>query len=360
MVLMASQPDANISAIARAFHVERSVVYKWRRRFEQGGEDGLREASRRPASSPGRTPEAIEQAILKLRDEYHWGARKIAQRLRDTGVAEVHRSTVHSVLGRHKRLDPVASAAHAQFKRFEHEAPNDLWQMDFKGWFTTGAGICHPLTILDDHSRFSVCLHACGNQTTTTVQTQLMAVFHRYGLPWWMTMDNGSPWGDDGSGGLTQLTAWLVRLGIGVSHSRPYHPQTQGKDERFHRSLKAELLRWVTFRDLVDTQRHFDRWRDTYNLERPHEALEMRTPVSRYQPSVRPMPAELPPIEYEGADQVRKVDTYGYIGFRGKKVRIGRACAGLPVALRPTANDGVWDVYFCHQRVKKVDLTAMS
>jgi transposase InsO family protein len=356
MVLLSIREGANISAIARAFNVERSVVYRWRRRYQERGEEGLRETSRRPSSSPGRTIEEFEHAILSVRDQYHWGARKIARRLRDLGVAELHKSTVHSVLRRHGKLDPAASAAHTPYVRFEHEKPNDLWQMDFKGWFATGAGVCHPLTILDDHSRFSICLSACANQTSGTVQTELTRVFERYGLPWRMTMDNGSPWGDDGGVGLTGLTAWLIRLGVSVSHSRPYHPQTQGKDERFHRSLKAELLRWITFRDLQHVQQHFDPWRDTYNLERPHEALGMAAPVTRYSMSSRRMPYTLPPIEYGSDDHVRKVDAYGYIGFRGLKIRAGRACAGLPVALRATTTDGLWDLYFCHHHLRKVDL----
>jgi transposase InsO family protein len=360
MVLLASQPGANIAAIARAFHVQRSVVYKWLRRYKEGGEGGLREASRRPSSSPGRTSAEVEKAILRVRDDKHWGARKIARRLSDLEEATVPASTVHSVLQRHGRIDPVASAAHQSCTRFEHEHPNELWQMDFKGYFKTGAGRCNPLTILDDHSRFCICLQACDDQTTETVQERLTRVFDCYGLPWRMTMDNGSPWGDEGGRRLTRFTAWLVRIGVRVSHSRPYHPQTQGKDERFHRSLDAELLRWVTFRDNNDAQRHFDPWRDSYNCERPHEALAMNAPVSRYQPSLRRMPATLPPIEYGVTDQIRKVDAYGYIGFRGLKVRVGRACAGLPVALRPTVTDGLWDLYFCHQHMQKVDLTLRS
>jgi transposase InsO family protein len=360
MVLMASQEGANISAIARAFGVERSVVYRWRRRYQEGGEEGLREASRRPSSSPTRTNDECEQAILTVRDQHHWGARKIARHLQDRGVADLDKSTVHSVLRRHGKIDPVASAAHTPFIRFEHEKPNDLWQMDFKGWFKTAAGVCHPLTILDDHSRFSLCLAACADQTFSTVQRELTRVFERYGLPWRMTMDNGSPWGDEGGRNLTILTAWLVRLNVAVSHSRPFHPQTQGKDERFHRTLDEELLRWMTFIDLPHTQRHFDPWRDVYNCQRPHHALGMAAPATRYTPSPRRMSSELPPITYGADDQVRKVDAFGYIGFQGIKVRAGRACVGLPVALRPTTTDGVWDLYFCHHHLRKVDLHALK
>ena len=355
-VMLASQQNANIRALSRRFGVSPTTAYELLRRYRTSGENGLRERSRRPFSSPSRTDEELVRVILQIRDETHWGARKIARRVRDLGLGAVHHSTVHSILQRHDRVDRMASEAHQAFQRFEHERANDLWQMDFKGWFRTGAGPCHPLTIVDDHSRFALCLRACADQTTSTVEQQLRSVFEHYGLPWRMTMDNGSPWGDDGTRRLTKLTALLVRLGIRVSHSRPYHPQTQGKDERFHRTLNDELLRWTSFRDLNETQRQFDRWRNRYNLERPHEALGMDAPVRHYQPSLRSMPLTLPAIEYESDASVRRVDIAGYIKFRGRKILVGRGCSGLPVAVRPTLRDGAFDVFFCHHRVVQIDL----
>ena len=356
-VMMASEPEANIRALCRSFGVSPTTAYELLRRYRTSGENGLRERSRRPFSSPSRTDQKVVSTILEIRDETHWGARKIARRMRDTGHQDVpHASTVHSILRQNGRLDAAASEQHQGCTRFEHEQPNDLWQMDFKGWFDLVSGRCHPLTIVDDHSRFSVCLEACLDQTAITVEGRLQRVFERYGLPWRMTMDNGSPWGDDGTRRLTITTAFLVRLGIRVSHSRPYHPQTQGKDERFHRTLDDELLKWTTFRDLPDTQRAFDRWRDRYNLDRPHEALGMQTPVTRYQPSPRRMPAVLPPIEYESGAEVRMVDRYGYVSFRGHKLRVGRGCGGYPVAIRPTTDDGIFDIFFCHHRLTQADL----
>ena len=354
-VRLASQQEANIRALCRSYGVSPTTAYELLRRYRTSGDNGLRERSRRPLSSPSRTDQKLVRLILQIRDETHWGARKIARRLRDLGHSDVpHHSTVHSILQRHERVE--TGDRQQVWQRFEHPLPNDLWQMDFKGWFKTGTGVCHPLTIVDDHSRFSLCLRACADQTGVTVEHQLRSVFERYGLPWRMTMDNGSPWGDDGSRRLTKTTAFLVRLGIRVSHSRPYHPQTQGKDERFHRTLDDELLRWTSFRDLDETQRQFDHWRDRYNLERPHEALGMDTPVRHYQPSDRRMPTALPPIDYEVGADVRKVDTYGYISFRGQKVRVGRGCSGFPVVIRPHVDDGLFEVFFCHHRVVQFDL----
>ena len=169
-------------------------------------------------------------------------------------------------------------------------------------------------------------------------------------------MDNGSPWGDDGLNPYTPLTVWLIRLGIGVSHSRPYHPQTQGKDERFHRTFKAEVLAYQSFLNHATAQHHFDTWRDLYNLVRPHEALGMAPPVSRYQPSQRPFPDTLPPIEYSPSDCVRKVQVKGELYFRGRAWKIGKAFRGHHVALRPTSTDGALDVYFCHQRIASINI----
>jgi transposase InsO family protein len=300
----------------------------------------------------------MEQKVIWVRQRHPaWGARKIRYRLLAMGIEGVPASsTVHAILVRHGWIDPKESAKHRAFQRFEHEAPNRLWQMDFKGDFATAQGRCYPLTVLDDHSRFAVGLQACANQQTSTVKERLSAIFRRYGLPDRMTMDNGSPWGSDAEHRYTPLTAWLIRLEVGVSHSRPYHPQTQGKDERFHRTLGLELLNNRSFRDLGQLQRCFDDWRHLYNLERPHEALGMAVPASRYQPSPRAFPETLPPIHYNSQDIVRKVQQGGEIWFRGRPFKIGNAFYGYPVALRPSPLDGVFLVFFCRQQVASINL----
>ena len=185
--------------------------------------------------------------------------------------------------------------------------------MDFKGHFPLLAGgRCHPLTLLDDHSRFCLGLEACTNERYRTVQAHLTQLFTRYGLPRTILADNGPPWGAGTTPPVhTALTSWLLRLGVRVIHGRPYHPQTQGKEERFHRTLQAEVLRDRTFLDLATCQAHFTHWRTVYNCERPHEALGDQPPVSRYQPSPRPFPAELPPIEYAPGTTVRQVQDKG-------------------------------------------------
>jgi transposase InsO family protein len=298
----------------------------------------------------------VEAAVLEVRAQHPWGGRKIRRRLEVLGQEQLPAaSTIHAILKRHGLLDPTQSSKHRAFQRFERPAPNALWQMDFKGHFALGAVRCHPLTVLDDHSRYSICLRACLDETTATVQQALTESFRRYGLPDDMLMDNGSPWGNAGEQVLTPLTVWLIRLEIRVLHGRPYHPQTQGKDERFHRTLAVEVLNHQRFHDLLDCQRKFDRFRDVYNLERPHEALGLEVPVTRYQPSARAFPEQIPDIEYAPGDIVRKTQDHGALYFCGRVFRISKALRGYPVALRPTTTDGQFDVFFCHHKVAQID-----
>ncbi len=215
-------------------------------------------------------------------------------------------------------------------------------------------GRCHPLTLLDDHSRFSLGLRACKDESGETIKPHFQEIFEEYGLPWRMNFDNGSPWGVKGTR-YTKFSIWLMRLGIRVSFSRPRHPQTNGKDERFHRTLKRELLQYHCFKDIKEAQRYFDQWRMEYNLERPHEALEMKAPKSRYRMSERVYPNSLLPIEYRCSDEIRRVDKAGKISYRNKKCLLGQGFAGLEVGIREKG-DGCYDVYFCHQKIHCLDM----
>ena len=223
--------------------------------------------------------------------------------------------------------------------------------MDFKGHVgMNNGGRCHPLTILDDHSRYNILLLALANERGESVQAALVQAFTQYGLPERINIDNGAPWAR--RGGLTQLAVWLIRLGIRLSFSRPYHPQTNGKDERFHRSLKAEVFATHPLGDLQHAQQLFDNWRYCYNHVRPHEALDIDTPVSRYRISPRTMPTVLPPIEYPSGDLVQTVHPGGWILLQEQRVHVGTALVGLPVACRPKqGSEGAFDLYFCHPKI---------
>jgi transposase InsO family protein len=360
-VTLAAAEGANVRELCRRYGVSPQTGYKWIARHRTGGPAALADRSRRPASSPTQCTEPIEAEVLRLRDDHPaWGGRKLRRRLRDLGHAAVPAaSTITAVLRRHGRLAPATAAA--AFVRFEHDAPNRLWQMDFKGHFATATGRCHPLTVLDDHSRFALGLVACGDEQDATVRGHLTALFRRYGLPDRILCDNGPPWGTAGSGQrYSALGVWLLRLGIGVGHGRPYHPQTQGKDERFHRTLNAEVIQGLTFADLKACQCRFDPWREVYNHERPHEALGLAVPASRYRPSPRPFPETLPVWAYGPTDAVRKVACDGTISFKGQPFDLGKAFRGEHVAVRPTIADGLFGVYFGVHQVAQADLRVQN
>lgn len=346
------------SRLCERFGISRKTGYKWLDRSSDGNqEDWAADRSRRPHSSPNRTAEVLENAALAVRDNHPvWGGRKIRKVLQTNGLSAVPvASTITEILRRHGRLNPAESLKRGPLRRFERKTPNELWQMDFKGPVATAQGPCHPLTIIDDCSRYALCVAACRNQDEQEVRQRLIEVFRLYGLPQRILSDNGPPWGN-GWSRYTRLGAWLIRLSIGISHGRPYHPQTQGKDERFNRTLGQEAIAGREFRDGLHCQGVFDRFRHCYNHERPHEALDLAIPASRYQPSRRDYPEALPPIEYDVLDITRKVGPAGYIAYHGRRYQVGRAFTGHAVALRPTDRGGIVRVFFCHQAVATLDL----
>jgi len=350
---------ANISALCREFGISRKTAYKWMARMQAEGTVQLADRSRQPHSSPTKTAAHMEEQVLAVRTQHPaWGGRKIRKVLEDRTSGKVPvASTITAILRRHEQIDPEATRKHQPLQRFEWEHPNDLLQMDFKGYFALSqGGYCHPLTLIDDHSRFLLGLRACPDETRQTVQAQLSEIFRRFGLPERMLMDNGAPWGHAEQHRFTGLSAWLMRMGILILHGRPRHPQTQGKDERLHRSLQEEVLRQHALADLQQCQTAFDKWWQIYNYVRPHEALQLQTPASRYEPSPRPFPDPLPPVTYPEQDLVRKVDLDGHIYFRNRVFRISKAFRHQPVALRPIEPDGCFAVFFCKQQVATINL----
>ena len=360
-VELAAQEGANVRELCRRFQISPKTGYKWIARHDAGGAQALVDRSRRPHNSPATSGAGLQQAVITLRQQHRsWGGRKIARRLQDLGQGEVAPSTVTSILHRHGLISAQASEAATHWMRFEHDAPNALWQIDFKGEFPTLVGRCKALTLLDDHSRFNLNLTVAPDGGIAGVQPVLQAVFRRYGLPVQINADNGPPWGTPSAAhhGLSKLSVWLIRLGVRVSHSRPYHPQTNGKLERFHQSLDKEVLAGRSFDSLHAVQHAFDRWRTVYNHQRPHEAIGLATPAQRYRASPLAYPEQLAPIEYAHSDNVVRVNAAGYFSFKGQKFKTSEALRGLPVALRQVPErDGCFDVVFCHQRFMRVDLT---
>lgn len=356
-VRLAMQEGANRRELCRRFGISPDVGYKWLARGAAGEE--LVDRSRRPHRSPRCSDAATEGPVLAVRDRHPaWGARKIASYLERDGVAAPARSTIHEILRRNGRVGPQEHPS-KPYQRFEKEAPNLLWQMDFKGYMPlTNGTLCHPLTMIDDHSRYALCIHACANEQGRTVQDQLTTTFRRYGLPDAFFVDNGTPWGDSAGARWTKLGVWLLKLGIEVIHSRPFYPQSRGKNERFHRTLKAEVFDMGCFRDLPQLQRAFDAWRHVYNQERPHEALGMDVPASRYRASARSMPDRLPFVEYDSNEIVRHVSTTkAYVRFRNRGWKIPQAFCGEQLAIRPITRDGHFGIFFGNWQIAIIDLT---
>jgi len=354
LVQLMGQERANVAALCRRFGVSRKSAYKWRKRFKDKGTAGLKDLSRRPHTSPRQTSADIQARLLKVRKEHPaWGPRKLRRYLANRQVPNLPSpSTIDAILGRHGLIGSEESRKHSPLVRFEYPQPNALWQMDFKGYFPVTFGRCHPLCVLDDHSRYATGLVACVNERQDQVQQALTGVFRRYGMPQAMLMDNGSAWASH-----TQLTVWLMRLGVNIRHGRPAHPQTQGKLERFNRTLAAEAIGSKVYADVKHCQESFDRWREVYNLHRPHEALDLACPITRYRPSDKSFPETLPAIEYGLHDLVLTATRHtGHLLYQSRRWHIGKAFAGLPLAVRPTITDGVMHVFFCHQKVAEIDL----
>jgi transposase InsO family protein len=347
-----------VTDICQEFGISRTTVYYWKKRFEQQGYAGLSERSRKPHHAPNKTKKEIELLCISIRSIHpRWAGDKIRRHLLNEGCTAVpSEKTIDRILKRYGLITEEETQKHTAWKRFEHEFPNDLWQMDFKGNVRIGDQICYPLTILDDHSRFCLCVKACLDQGTDTVKKALIEVFTKYGLPKRMTMDNGPPWGYSARQQHTKLCAWLIRQGIYVSHSRPAHPQTQGKLERMHRTLKEELLSLYYFKDIHELQEGFDEWRRVYNEIRPHAAINLDTPSQRYKRSNQAYCKTEPKISYDESFVVRMVQRDGEISFNGKLYLISSAFHGYPVGLRPTEPEGLMEVHFCHQKVALIDL----
>ena len=353
-VRLALAEGANRRELCRRFGIGSALGYRMLARYQAQGEAGLEARSRRPLSSPSRTSAELEAAVLGLRSQHPaWGGRKIAAVLKRRGLSPPAPSTVTEILRRNGAQLGGFGGGDKNFIRFEHPEPNALWQMDFKGHVALRSGRLHPLTVLDDHSRFAVVLAACADQQTQTVKARLIQAFERYGLPWRMMTDNGAPWGNGPGDPYTPLGVWLIEQDIRIGHSRPYHPQTLGKDERFHRSLKAEVLSGPPFESLDQAARALDLWRDVYNLDRPHQAIGLAVPAERYKPSPRPYQPQPQPFEYGPDDQLRHVQQGGRLSFKGRRIKLPKAFAGKLVALRPAERDGVFLVRFRTQDLSR-------
>lgn len=354
-VLAVRQRRGTVSALCRAFGISRQTGYKWLRREAAAGSVAvLGDRSRRPHRSPTRTDDWTTDRILALRDEFGWGGAKLACVLATEGIRTSPR-TIDRIIQREGRTRGDAAPA-AALHRFERRAPNDLWQMDAKGAYPLDAGgRCHPLSILDDHSRFAVGLYALPSLRTDQVRPALIDCFQRYGVPHAMLMDHGAPWWASATrDGLTTLSVFLLKQGIQLLYGAVRHPQTQGKVERFHRTL-GERLRWRGVpTTLAQFARAFRWFRDEYNEIRPHAALAMEPPGLRFRPSVRPYQPSPPPWSYAPNLEIRRVHRNGAIGYGATWHFISEALRGEDVACVPLGDRVL--VMYRHMYVRELHL----
>jgi len=340
-----------ISELARRFQVSRKTVYKWLQRYELGGVEGLRDHSRRPMVQAARTPGEIEAWITDLRRTHpSWGPRKLR-----AWLARKHpeqrwpaESTMGLILERHglngRRVKRRHATPSAQPLQHAQEA-NDVWSIDFKGWFVCGDGQrCDPLTVSDAASRYLLCCRAVAEPNTAAVEQELTRVFRRYGLPQRMRSDNGSPFASTGVGGLSRLSVWWIRLGIVPERIAPGEPQQNGRHERMHRTLKAETAA-PPAENLEAQQRRFAEFIEVYNQQRPHQALDGDTPADRYEPSPREFSEKLVEVAYPAGMELRRADDGGKFRWKQARCRVGEALAHQIVGIEPI-DDGVSRVWF--------------
>ena len=339
-----------VSQLCAEFGISRPTGYLWLERYRARGIAGIAERSRRPLHSPEKTSDALEEQVAVLRQCYpDWGARKIAVLLRRQGIL-LPSSTIHRILLRRglvREVDRHRPAVH----RFQREQPNELWQMDFKGpknW----PKACTALSVIDDHSRYLVALGATARPEGRLVQGHLERAFEECGLPEAMLMDHGIPWWNWQSfAGSTQLSLWLMRQGIRLCFAGIRHPQTQGKVERFHGSLERALnCRGVPAQD---HQQWLDAFRYEHNYIRPHEALGMQTPASRWQPSPRPYNPNPPAWQYPEGVWTLKIDSHGTIDIHDQSYPIAKSLIGERV--RIVSVEERYLVYYCNTLIRELD-----
>lgn len=343
--------EYTITELSQNYQVSRETVYKWIKRYQERGLEGLGELSRAPLRHPNAThPEIVSQLIDTRLKHKNWGPKKIIARLE-----KIHPesswpapSTAGSILKkeglvnvrRRRQHTPPYSEPFQECRR-----PNDVWSIDYKGQFRMGNGrLCYPLTITDNYSRYLLGCRGLYHPTYENTRPWLERTFREYGLPLAIRSDNGTPFASTGLGGISTLSAWLIKLWIRPERIVSGHPEQNGRHERMHRTLKAETAK-PPRANLKDQQRAFNSFRKEYNTERPHEALRQEVPTNFYEPSRRILPRKLPKIEYPACFTVRQVRHNGEIKWKGDFVYISQALAGEPIGLRQIG-EREWEVRF--------------
>lgn len=345
----------NMAELCRMFGVSRQTGYTWVERYRAADQDvrAVEERSRRPKTSPTAISAELEDLIVEARKRWpRWGPRKLHARLVELnpGCAVPSASVMSKVLKRRGLTQPRrrrrrAPAAGVSAPFIGCERPNDVWCIDFKGWFETLDGVrCYPLTLLDAFSRYLLRCESLVDPDGQQVRRILDSAFLEFGLPVAIRSDGGPPFASTGPARLTELSVWLLQLGIRVEIIAPGKPQQNGRLERLHRTLKAEVASPPS-QNWRAQQRAFDVWRRVHNQERPHEALGQRRPATIYTPSLRRYPRPLIKPTLDPFSEVARIDKYGFIKWHRRKLFISSALKHEDVELDP-ADNGRWDVHW--------------
>lgn len=343
------------------FGVSSKTGYKWIRRYEEEGVEGLRDRSRAPLSCPHRTPDEVVERVIEVRAKHpRWGPKKIVEVLRQREPEG--RWPAPSTVGEILRREGLTTVAQRRRKRrppitttlTEARYPNHVWPMDFKGEFRLGTGVlCYPLTVSDLFSRYLLCCDGKRSTAITTARESLEPVFRDHGLPEVIRTDNGEPFASHGLCGLNRLNVWWMQLGIRHERIEPGHPEQNAEHERMHRELKADTARPPAATEDLQQQR-FDSFRAEWNVERPHESLGQRPPAMLWEPSPREYPEALAEPEYPSYFEVRRIKRGGEVRFKGRTIFVAQALARELVGLTEV-DDGVWSINFMSFEIGRID-----
>ena len=346
-----------LAALCREYGISRPTGYKWLERHAQGLP--LEDFSRRPLRTPNRVEKDVEKLIVNKRKELPAiGAVKVKRILENEGKTNLPSTkTVNNIFKRNGLITKEASQAATPIQRFEKTYPNEMWQADYKGHFALGNGQrCHPLNILDDYSRFNLACEPQRTETFEEIKPVMIGLFESYGLPFSFLCDNGNPWGTAQSTGFSSFEVWMMELGILVIHGRSRHPQTQGKEEKFNGSMTRELLKVTTIENWDDATKKFGEYREFYNHIRPHHALNLDVPASRYTPSAQQYSGIITPWAYPEGHHICTVSSAGHFSYGGQRYFFSEGFRGKEIAVRPSAIKNNISLFFRQFRIGRIDV----
>jgi transposase InsO family protein len=353
--------NAPFNSVCQDFGISPKTGYKWLNRFIEEGIDGLEDRSRRPHRHSSQLTEDVICRLIKLKTAHmNWGPKKIADLYAKQYGNGPSRSSVHRVLKkaglvtrkRRQLVNPSQRLVH----RFEAKFPNDIWTVDFKGWwYTQDRQRCEPLTVRDDFSRYVLTAVPLKNSRTETVRAEFERLFKVYGLPIVIRSDNGTPFASTQAiFGLSRLSAWFIALGIQLDRIKPGCPYQNGGHERMHRDIRFEVQN-VVKGDLEHNAASLEIWRKNFNEKRPHEALNMKTPSEVYKKSSRKYRGTPDKIDYPLNFVERKVNPIGQIVINSQAFYISASLKGWTVGLKPL-NESELDVHFAYLNLGSINL----